>query len=80
MKKRLPKIVVICGPTRSGKTGLAVSLCKRFNGEIVNADSRQVYREMDIGTAKDLDQITVGATGSVAHGRANGSPLQINRP
>ena len=55
MKKKLPKIIVVCGPTGSGKTALAVSLCKKFNGEIVNADSRQVYREMDIGTAKNLD-------------------------
>jgi tRNA dimethylallyltransferase len=54
-KSNKPKIVVICGPTGSGKTSLAVSLCKKFDGEIVNADSRQVYREMDIGTGKELD-------------------------
>lgn len=48
-----PKIIVICGPTGSGKTGLAIELCKKFNGEIINADSRQVYKEMDIGTAKE---------------------------
>jgi len=53
-----PKIIVVCGPTGSGKTGLAVELCKKFDGEIVNADSRQVYREMDIGTAKELDEIS----------------------
>lgn len=48
----LPKIIVILGPTASGKSSLAVRLAKKFNGEIVNADSRQVYREMDIGTGK----------------------------
>jgi len=45
-------IVAIVGPTAAGKTELALSLAQAFNGEIVNADSRQVYRYMDIGTAK----------------------------
>jgi tRNA dimethylallyltransferase len=45
-------LVVIVGPTASGKTGLAIELVKKFNGEIIAADSRTVYREMDIGTAK----------------------------
>ncbi len=48
------KVVVIVGPTASGKTKLAVALARRFGGEIVSADSRQVYRGMDIGTGKDL--------------------------
>jgi tRNA dimethylallyltransferase len=48
------KIVVILGPTSSGKTGLAVQLALKFNGEIVSADSRQVYKGMDVGTGKDL--------------------------
>lgn len=47
------KIVVICGPTAVGKTSLGIKLCKKFNGEIVSADSQQVYRGMDIGTAKE---------------------------
>lgn len=47
-----PKILVIVGPTASGKTGLAIELAKRFNGEVVSADSRQVYRGLDIGSAK----------------------------
>ena len=47
-----PKIVVITGPTASGKTWLAVELAKRYNGEVVSADSMQIYRRMDIGTAK----------------------------
>lgn len=46
------KIIVIVGPTASGKSRLAMELAERFNGEIVSADSMQVYRHMDIGTAK----------------------------
>ncbi len=46
------KLIIILGPTASGKSSLAVCLAKQFNGEIISADSRQVYREMDIGTAK----------------------------
>jgi len=46
------KIIVILGPTASGKTNLAIKLAKRFNGEIVSADSRQIFKEMNIGTAK----------------------------
>jgi len=45
-------LIVILGPTASGKSELAVKLAKKFNGEIVSADSRQVYRDMDIGTGK----------------------------
>jgi len=46
------KLIVILGPTASGKSNLAVKLAKQFKGEIVSADSRQIYQEMDIGTAK----------------------------
>ena len=49
------KIIVILGPTASGKTALAVELARKLDGEIVSADSRQVYRGMDIGTGKDLE-------------------------
>ncbi|MEI7498518.1 MAG: tRNA (adenosine(37)-N6)-dimethylallyltransferase MiaA [Candidatus Falkowbacteria bacterium] len=49
-----PRIIVIIGPTASGKTKLAVELARTFHGEIVSADSRQVYRGMDVGTGKDL--------------------------
>lgn len=45
-------LIVIVGPTASGKTGLAVDLAKRYNGEIISADSRAIYTGMDIGTAK----------------------------
>ncbi len=50
------KILVILGPTSSGKTRLAVRIAHKYNGEIVSADSRQVYKGMDIGTGKDLDE------------------------
>lgn len=43
---------MVLGPTATGKTGLAIELCRRFDGEIIGADSRQIYRWMDIGTAK----------------------------
>ncbi|OGZ78741.1 MAG: tRNA (adenosine(37)-N6)-dimethylallyltransferase MiaA [Candidatus Staskawiczbacteria bacterium RIFOXYB1_FULL_37_44] len=49
------KLIVIVGPTASGKTELSIKLAKKYNAEIVSADSRQIYREMDIGTAKPLD-------------------------
>lgn len=49
------KIIVILGPTASGKTELAIKLAKKYNGEIISADSRQIYRGMDIGTAKPLN-------------------------
>jgi tRNA dimethylallyltransferase len=52
MKKINKKIIVILGPTASGKSELAVRLAKKFGGEVISADSRQVYKGMDIGTAK----------------------------
>lgn len=50
MKK--PTVIVICGPTASGKTELSIELAKKINGEIVSADSMQIYKDMDIGSAK----------------------------
>lgn len=47
-----PKVIVIAGPTASGKTALSIELAKKINGEIVSADSMQVYKDMNIGTAK----------------------------
>lgn len=47
-----PKIIVIVGPTASGKTALSIELAKKVNGEVISADSMQIYKEMDIGTAK----------------------------
>ena len=48
----LPPLIIIIGPTGVGKTDLAIALAQRLNGEIIGADSRQIYRYMDIGTAK----------------------------
>src|SRR3990167_4235336 len=48
------KLLIVCGPTATGKTDLAIHLAKQFNGELINADSRQVYTGMDIVTGKDL--------------------------
>lgn len=50
----MQKLLVICGPTATGKTGLAIHLAGKFNGEIVSADSKQVYKGLDIGTGKDV--------------------------
>ncbi|OGV53586.1 MAG: tRNA (adenosine(37)-N6)-dimethylallyltransferase MiaA [Lentisphaerae bacterium GWF2_50_93] len=50
------KIIVVTGPTATGKTRLAVRLAGRFNGEIISADSRQVYKGLDIGSGKDLHE------------------------
>ena len=46
-------LITILGPTATGKTGLAAHLAARINGEIISADSRQIYRGMDLGTGKD---------------------------
>ncbi|MFY9493081.1 MAG: tRNA (adenosine(37)-N6)-dimethylallyltransferase MiaA [Minisyncoccia bacterium] len=63
MNPSLSKVVVILGVTASGKTDLAIKLAHKFNGEIVSADSRQVYKEFDIGTAKPQGHwMTVGGS------------------
>jgi tRNA dimethylallyltransferase len=58
-----PKIIAIVGPTASGKTSLSIALAERFSGEIISADSRQIYRGLDIGTTK----ITAEEMRSVPH-------------
>lgn len=62
-RKMKPKIVVIAGPTASGKTACAVELCRRCNGEVVSADSMQIYRGMDVLSAKP----TPAEMGGVPH-------------
>lgn len=52
----MKRLITILGPTASGKTTLAVALAKRLGGEILSADSRQIYRQMDLGTGKDLSE------------------------
>ncbi len=60
MKKN--PLIVILGPTATGKTKLAVKLASEIDGEIISADSRQVYKGMDIGTGKDYEDYTIGNT------------------
>lgn len=60
MKIKGEILPVILGPTASGKTNLAVALANELNGEVISADSRQVYREMDIGTGKDIEEYSIG--------------------
>lgn len=57
--KAKPRVLVILGPTASGKTSLAVKLAAKYQGEIISADSRQVFRGMDIGSGKDLKEYVV---------------------
>ena len=61
--KEKPKIIVVLGPNASGKSALGVKLAQKFNGEIISADSRQVYRGLDIGTGK----ITKAEMGGIRH-------------
>ncbi|HPB85464.1 MAG TPA: isopentenyl transferase family protein, partial [Paludibacteraceae bacterium] len=56
---KMTNIITILGATACGKTTLAVALANAVGGEIISADSRQVYRGMDIGTGKDLDEYTI---------------------
>lgn len=58
-QKQADEIITVLGPTATGKTRLAVRLAHDLNGEIISADSRQVYRSMDIGTGKDLSDYTL---------------------
>ena len=51
-----PKVIVIAGPTASGKTALSIQLAKKINGEIISADSMQIYKDMNIGTAKPTEE------------------------
>ncbi len=60
----MQKMITILGPTASGKTPLAAALAQQINGEIISADSRQVYRRMDIGTGKDLADYSLVVNGS----------------
>ena len=58
----MQKLLNIAGPTATGKTALAIGLARKYNGEIISADSRQVYKGMDIGTGKDLSKGSVYQT------------------
>ena len=67
MTESLIPLVCILGPTAAGKTRLAAHVAAAANGEIVSADSRQVYRQMDIGTGKDLEDYTVNGCTVPSH-------------
>ena len=56
------KILAVVGPTASGKTALAIELAKRFNGEVISADSRQVYQGLDLGSGKVTTEEMQGVT------------------
>lgn len=58
--KRLKKVLVIVGPTAVGKTSLSIELAKKLNGEIISGDSMQVYKDLDIGTAKVTEEERAG--------------------
>ena len=60
MKQKPYDLITVLGPTASGKTRFAVQLADRLGAEIISGDSRQVYRRMDIGTGKDLDDYRIG--------------------
>ena len=55
-RKLKPKVIVIVGPTASGKTALSIELAKKINGEIVSCDSMQIYKDMNIGSAKPTQE------------------------
>ena len=54
-----PRVIVIVGPTASGKTSASIKLAKKINGEIISADSMQIYKEMNIGTAKPSLELSI---------------------
>lgn len=60
-------LIAVIGPTASGKTSLAAHLASRMNGEVISADSRQVYRHMNLGTGKDYDDYTVNGSRVPSH-------------
>ena len=71
-KKNKVNFIVITGPTATGKTRIAVNAAYQYNGEIISADSRQIYRGMDIGTGKDLNEYDIKGN-IIEHVRRNGT-------
>ena len=75
----MPKIICIAGPTASGKTALAVELAKELNGEVVSCDSMQVYKYMDIGTAKPTEEEMQGITHHMLSVAEPGEDFSVGR-
>jgi tRNA dimethylallyltransferase len=82
MKEHLPRLIAVVGPTASGKTAIAERLAYKFSGEIVSADSRTVYRGMDIGTAKVRGAVAQHGpyAGAVYHGGTHHWLLDVVAP
>ena len=70
----LPKIICVVGPTASGKTDVGIAIAKQYDGEVIAADSRTVYRGMDIGTAKPEGQRITAASSATSLGQMFGPP------
>ena len=81
----MEKVIVVIGPTSVGKTKMGVALAKKFNGEVISGDSMQIYKQMDIGTAKVTEEEKEGAGAGAApegfsgYDRARGDKIQ-HRP
>lgn len=76
MESKKTKLLVICGPTSVGKTSLGIYLSKKFNGEIISADSRQFFKDFDIGTGKILGNLEkAGADNSLHYVSKDGVPV-----
>ncbi len=72
------QLLIICGPTATGKTALAIKLAKKFNGEIISADARQLYKGLDIGTGKEVALLKSGnAVKSANKWHINGIPIHL---
>lgn len=74
-------LIVVLGPTAAGKTKLAVALAMHFNGEVISADSRQVFKGMDVGTGKDLEEYQLNGKSIPYHLidiKAAGEKYQVN--
>ena len=72
-----PRVVAVCGPTGTGKTTLAVALSKRFGGEVISADSMQVYRGLDVGTAKATEAERQGVPHHLLDIRTPAEPFSV---
>ena len=72
-------LIILTGPTASGKTSLSVSLAKRIGGEIISADSMQVYRYMDVGSAKVTKEEMEGVPHHALSDHGKGGPQKDTR-